>query len=426
MKLERAKGTRDFSPEEVMLRNDVIDIIRKTFEKYGYPPLETPTIERYDVVTAKGSISEEDDAFKELFTLEDNGKRKLAMRFEFTFQLARYIAMNPSIKLPFKRYQIGPVYRDGPIKTGRYREFMQCDADVIGDKSMYAEAELLAMAREVYEALELQVNLEVNSRKLLNDILDKAKVTEDKQESAIVAIDKLLKIGEDGVKKELLDRGLKAKQIKEILALIEIQGENEEKLVILQNKLGNSDGVKEVANLLDACRTFGVSVSFTPSLARGLGYYTGIIYEASPAEPMPVNCSLGAGGRWDEMVGKYLGNTKLNYPAVGFSFGLEPMMEVLKEKRGLNKQTPTKIYLIPIKNTEKVIPILQKLRSQGVNAAMDLQGKNLSKNLDYANVYNIPFVGIIGENELNQGKIQVKNMETGEEQLMTVDEISSL
>ncbi|MBW2998082.1 histidine--tRNA ligase [Candidatus Woesearchaeota archaeon] len=426
MNLDRAKGTRDFPPEEKILRDKVIDKIKRIYEKYGFSPLDTPTIARYDVMTAKGGMGEDSDAYKETFSLTDNGKRKLGLRFELTFQLARFIGMNPQMKLPFKRYQIGNVFRDGPIKAGRYREFTQCDADIVGSKRQIADAEILALINDVFNELELDVSLDVNNRKLLTEIMTYAGINESLQGSALISIDKLKKIKQDGVRGELEERGISDESITKVFELIDIEGSNEVKLNKIKEKVGECEAVLELEELFSLVKDFNIEISFEPTLARGLGYYTGTVFEVIPNDTSIVNCSLAGGGRWDKMVGKYLGNEKLNFPAVGVGVGLEPIMEIMKSKIGMDKKCTSKIFLIPIGTLSETIKIAQELRSKGVPTAMDLNKKGLSKNLDYANSWKIPYVGIIGENELAENKIQVKNMESGEEKLMTIEEITKL
>ena len=215
MKFATSRGVRDISPEEKILQNEVLSLITRTFETYGFAPLETPVIERYETLAAKSGAGEESDVLKETFKLTDQGKRKLGLRFEFTTSLARYMAMNPTIKLPFKRYEVGPVFRDGPIKLGRARQFWQADADTIGSSSMIAEAEQIALLDSVFRKLNFSYVIKVNNRKLLNGILKSAGI--DKTKEALIALDKLDKIGKAGVTKELEQNGYDTKQITKVL-----------------------------------------------------------------------------------------------------------------------------------------------------------------------------------------------------------------
>ena len=215
MELQTARGVRDIPPEEKIVKNKVVDTLRNAFEVYGFSPLETPIIERYETLAAKGGAGTSSDVMKETFKFKDPGKRNLGLRFELTTSLARFIGMNPQMKMPFKRYEIGAVFRDGPIKLGRYRQFWQCDVDIVGSKSMLSDAEVLSVVQTVFDNLSLDIVIKVNNRKLLNGILTQAGIK--KKEEAIIAVDKLDKIGVKGVSEELIQRGYKPKQIESIL-----------------------------------------------------------------------------------------------------------------------------------------------------------------------------------------------------------------
>src|SRR3989344_5867493 len=218
MKLQTARGVQDVPPEEKIVKNQVVDTLKEMFILYGFAPLETPILERYETLAAKFAAGEASDALKEIFKLKDQGKRNLGLRFDLTVPLARYVAMNPSLKLPFKRYAVGEVFRDGPIKLGRSREFWQMDVDTVGTVSMLAEAEILALAENAFFQLGLNVKIKINNRKLLNGILQQSGIN--KKEEAIIIIDKLDKIGVAGVSSELQAKGCTAGQIKAVLSLL--------------------------------------------------------------------------------------------------------------------------------------------------------------------------------------------------------------
>ncbi len=420
MKLQTAKGVQDIAPEEKIVKNKLVDTLKEVFEEYGFAPLETPIIERIETLTAKGGAGTSSDVSKETFQLSDQGKRKLGLRFELTTSLARFLAQNPQTKLPFKRYEVGPVFRDGPIKAGRMRQFWQCDIDTIGSKSMLADAELLAVVQKVFNQLEQDIIIKVNNRKLLNGILESAGF-KTKKEDAIVAIDKLEKIGVQGVTAELLDRGYKKKQIDSLFELIE-KGIS---LRDLEKKLENEEaltGIKELEELFGYLEIMGVkSAVFDVSLARGLGYYTGPIFEVF-AKSSKVTSSIAGGGRWDDMIGKFMGGGRV-VPAVGISFGLVPILEVMKEKEEFKKRTPAQVYIVPIKTVEKSLEIVQRMRDKGICTEFDLNGRGMGKNMQYANSLGIPFVAIIGEQELKQNKIMLRDMVTGDQELLSVAEV---
>ncbi|MFW5746655.1 MAG: histidine--tRNA ligase, partial [Nanoarchaeota archaeon] len=353
------------------------------------------------------------------------GGRDLGLRFEFTFALARYIAMNPQTKMPFKRYQMGPVFRDGPIKSGRYREFWQCDVDIVGSKKTMADAEIVLLADAVFKALDLAVAIEINNRKLLYEMMAYAGIAEEQQTSAIIIVDKLKKMGRDGVAQELKEKGLADGQIEKLMELLMLTGSNADMLKALQEKLPDSVGLSELEELFGWLDAAGVTYTFLPSLARGLGYYTGPIFEVFLTDEKLMSSSIAGGGRWDEMVGQYIGNPKMATPAVGISFGIEPIMEILKQKEGLEQQTTARFFIIPMGTEKKSLTIAQRLRSQGLRVAIDLNGRNMKKNLNYVNKLNIPYAIIIGQDELDAEKIKLKDMKSGDEQLIPVDEVQN-
>ena len=420
MKLETAKGVKDVLPIEKIQRQEIVDTLKRVFELYGYNPFDTPIIERYDTLTAKFTAGAGSDAEKEIFKLKDQGGRKLGLRYDLTVPFSRFIGMNPQMKMPFKRYQIGRVYRDGPIKLGRYREFWQCDVDVVGVKSMLADAEVLSLADNALRELKLKARIEVNNRKLLNGILEQVGVAKDK-ESAIIAIDKLAKYGKKVVADELKEKGVDKKAIDKVMDLISITGKNDEILSKVKKKVDNDigkEGIEELEELFSYLKKLGVKSELNLSLARGLGYYTGTVFEVF-LKDSNVKSSIAAGGRFDEMIGDFLGGNRA-YPAVGISFGLDVISDALNLKeKGAN--TITQAYLIPIKNTDKCLKILQTLRKEGVRADIDLIGRGISKNLDYANTIGVPYVIIAGNQELKAKKVKLKDMKSGKEKLLSLE-----
>jgi len=407
--IQTAKGVKDIEVEEKIQVNKVIKIITEVFEKYGFNPLQTPILERYETLAAKYAGGSE--ILKETFKLNDQGSRDLALRYDLTVPLARYIAMNPNLKMPFKRYEIGEVFRDGPIRANRYRQFTQCDADTAGSSSMLADAEFLAIASEFFSKLNLKFIIRVNNRKILNSILDYYKIPENKRETVILSIDKLDKIEVSGVKKELRKKGFK--NIDNLLNLIFTNDLNDIKKII-----GNKDGINEINDVLKYCKLLNVkNVKFDASLARGLSYYTGTIFEVYLVNS-EITSSIAAGGRYDNMIGNFIGNR--NIPAVGISFGINVIKDALKNE---NKKNVAEFYLIPINALDESLKILQKLRENNLKCDIDLNSRGISKNLEYVNSLNIPYSIFIGKEELNQNKIKLRDMKTGKEKLLTVTEL---
>lgn len=425
MELENSKGTRDFGPEDKILRNEVAGKLCSVFERYGFSPLETPILERYELLAAKAGAGEDSDALKEIFTLKDQGERKLGLKFEQTLSFARFIGMNPNLKMPFKRYEIGPVFRDGPIKLGRYRQFWQCDVDVVGCREMAIDAEIIMLALDAFKELGLDAFIEVNNRKILRGIIEFAGIKAGLADSVIISVDKLNKIGRDGVTKELEQKGIEDYKIAKLLSAFAASGSFDEKLAILGGILTGDvgkEGLKEIEEIFSFFSDDQKErVVFNAALARGLGYYTGTIFEGF-ARKSEVTSSICGGGRYDRMISGLL-KTEKEYPCVGISFGLDVISDVFRlAKKGDEKKSVVKAYVVPIKTLRECVRICQELRTAGINTDMDYLGRGISKNLGYTNDMNIPFAIIVGAKELEEKKIKLRDMKSGKEELLTVKE----
>lgn len=411
--VEMAKGTRDLNPDEALTKEYIINNIREVFKLYGFYPIENPSMERYETIASKYAGGSE--ILKETFKLLDQGGRELALRYDMTVPLARYIALNPNVKLPFKRYQIGQVYRDGPIKTGRYREFTQADADIVGSSNIIADAECVKLALDVFSRLKIKAEIKVNNRTLIDSILGYLGI--DNKKEVIIAIDKLEKIGEDEVKKELKAKGLNDDKIKKLFSIITAKGSNKEIISKAKKMLGENVGVKEIEMLLGYVKDKRVKVRL--SLARGLDYYTGNIFEAfSPA----INSSIAAGGRYDNMIGSFVGGNQ-KYPTVGISFGVDILLDILNKE---GKKTDTKVFIIPFNTEKKCLDIVKKLRDAGINSELDIMNRGVSKNLDYANQLGIRYVIFAGKKELSKSKLKLRDMQTGKESLISLKKVIDL
>ncbi|MBT7237434.1 histidine--tRNA ligase [Candidatus Woesearchaeota archaeon] len=431
MKLQLPKGMRDINPEDKILRDSITNELKKTFEVYGFNSLETPIVERFDILANKFGAGESSDAMKETFKLKDQGSRDLGLRFDLTVPLARYIAMNPNIKLPFKRYQIGEVFRDGPIKLGRYREFWQCDVDVVGTRNMLADAELIKLSLEVFQKLKLNASMEINNRKLLESLMKNAGVKKEKLQDTIIIIDKLQKLGLKGVKEEL-SKILDEKTLEEITKILKIEGTAQQIFDQLEPLIKGADGREGIEELKKLFSYFNKkqkeNIKLNLSLARGFGYYTGTIFEGFLNDSQ-VTSSICGGGRYDRMIGNYAGSGE--YPAVGISFGLDVISEAIKIENPDQIKTKVKIYVIPIKTTKEVIQkstseaikVIDKLRKEGIPVDMDITSRAISKNLDYVDKMDIPYALIIGKKEINQHKFTLRNMKSGKEKLISYEDL---
>ncbi len=380
MAFEAVKGFRDIEGEKAQRKIEIRNIIEQIFRSYGFQAVETPLIEQEDFV--KGN-NQNDEAVSDIFKLKDRGERKLALRYEFTFQLKR-LAQNK--KLPYKRYQVGEVFRDEPVAENRWRQFTQCDVDIIGS-SIKDEAEILSIASKVLEELGIDFAININNRKLLNEIMEKAGISKDK-EAVIREIDKLDKLSE----KEVRDNLKKYKAEK----LLEIFNKKEKDFEKYEN-------YKEIKALKEACKNYGVEVSFQPTLARGLSYYNGSVFEIKTKE---VKQTITAGG-------SYLVN---GIQSTGISFGLD-RLEVLAKLKSQNK----KVVIISFEQDKKSIELAEKLRKNNVICSV-MYGKP-TKALEYANAYSIENAVFIGEDEIKKKKFKFKNLKTGKEEFLSEKDI---
>jgi histidyl-tRNA synthetase len=415
-KLQRAKGTRDFLPENQIIREEIINVLRETFELFGYSPLETPILERFDILSAKYAGGAE--ILKETFKLKDQGGRELGLRYDLTVPLARVVGMNPQLKMPFKRYQVGEVFRDGPISLGRYRQFIQCDADIIGCKEITADAECINMVSTAFKKLGFDIEVKLNNRKILNKLLETLGVDKEKIDTVILSIDKLEKFGKEAVADELREKGIADKTVNSIMEAITIVGSDKEKLRKLKRIIGDCEGFDETKELIELLNIQKIDFILDVSLSRGLTYYTGTIFETF-IKNSSIKSSVCSGGRWDKMIGQFLG--KGEYPAIGISFGVDRIYDAVVEKEKPKIKTVTSVFVIPVgKTREECIKICEETRKARINTDMDLVGRGISKNLNYANSLGIPFVLFVGEDELKQNKVKLKDMESGKEQLISL------
>ena len=419
MKIERAKGTKDMSPEEEIVKQKIVGTLKEIFELYGFSPLDTPILERLSTLTAKYAGGSE--ITKEIFQLTDQGNRKLGLRFDLTVPLARFVAMNPNLKFPFKRYQLGLAFRDGPIKLGRYREFLQCDIDIVGSKDMLADAECVKLALDFFKKIGLKVNIEINNRKILDSLMEVLEIPEQEKESIMIIIDKLKKVSLDDIKKELKQKGMYYKQINKMLEIFQMQGSNAEKIAKLRKIVTSTglEGLDELEQIFKYVKN--KDLVFNISLARGLSYYTQTVFEAFVKDES-LKSSLAGGGRYDKMVGNFAGEKDI--PAVGIAFGIDTIIDALKVSKKLNPvKTVTEVFIIPIGVVKESVKLSDNLRKEGVNTEIDLMQRGISKNLDYANSLGIPFVIFVGKKELKEKKFKIKNMKTGKEKLLSEEKL---
>jgi histidyl-tRNA synthetase len=440
------KGTRDFSPVEMAKRNYIFNTIREVFYLYGFQQIETPSME--NLSTLMGKYGEEGD--KLLFKIQNSGDYfsgltdeellsrnavKLAskfcekgLRYDLTVPFARYVVMHrDEISFPFKRFQIQPVWRADRPQKGRYREFYQCDADVVGSNSLLNEVELVQMIDAVFGKFGIRVSIKINNRKILTGIAEIIGEA-DKIVDITVAIDKLDKIGLDNVNAELASKGIPQEAIDKLQPIILLSGSNEEKLATLKNILAASEtglkGVEESEFILKTVASLGVKseVELDLTLARGLNYYTGAIFEVKALD-VQIG-SISGGGRYDNLTGVF-GMDGMS--GVGISFGADRIYDVLNQLDlyPKNSVNATQLLFVNFGEAEAayVLPILSKVRAAGIRAEVYPDSTKMKKQMSYANSKAIPFVAIVGETEMNEGKVMLKNMTTGEQALITPDEL---
>jgi histidyl-tRNA synthetase len=427
MDLSPVRGSRDFLVEEKLLRDWASGTLKRVFERYGFNPIETPAIENWEVLSSKYAGGAE--ILKETYRLTDQGKRELGLRYDQTVPTCRVLAANPRLAMPFKRYSIAPVWRDGPVKLGRYREFYQCDMDIFGVSSQAAEAEIVAVLKDGFEALGIGCKLKISNRKVLDGLLEYCGVLPEQAGAVILSLDKLEKIGAREVQKEMEQKGVPAASAKKALELFEELDKlgNEKVLSKLEKILksgAGAEGLAELTQLLGYLKLYGIGGDFfeiKPSLARGLAYYSSTVFEGYEPGGI-IKSSICGGGRYDDMVGKFSGKEKV--PATGASFGFESICEILKDKVAKGekvegaRKTSVEVFVIPIKDQQFAFQASQELRKLGVNVAIDLLGRPISKNLDYCSKQGIPFAAIVGDKEAKERKVNLRNLQSGEEKLV--------
>lgn len=420
LELRNVKGCDDYGGENEIIRNYISDTLKKTFEKYGYKPLSTSSLCYYDLLALK--YNEDNDILKEIYRVTDQANRKLALRYDLTVPFAKYIALNQNIKLPFKRYEIGKVYRDGPVKLGRVREFVQCDVDCVGVEGQMVEAELLELYVEGFKKLGIDVIIKYNNRKILTGLIEKCKISESKIADTITIIDKFEKLSREEITQEFKNIGLVIEQIDELINYMNMDFEQIKEVFKETKNYELKNGIQEVAELNKYIEELNLSkyVKFTATLARGQEYYTGTIFEVYQKNG-EVKSSIGGGGRYDNMIGDFIGNGK-KYPAVGISFGLDAIFAILKDNKSLIKNMKD-VYIIPMNDKSQALKIAAILRNQNKKVDIEMSGRKIKKSFEYANKENIPFVIVVGDDELERGKVILKDMKTGEQKEIDIKDI---
>lgn len=417
MKDQNVKGTQDYLPDDEMVRKEIIKVLEDTFVQYGCKPLETPILNYTEILASKYGGGAE--ILEEMYTLSDRGGRDLALRYDLTIPFAKVVAMNPGIRMPFKRYEIGKVFRDGPVKTGRFREFTQCDVDMVGVESQIAEAELMKMALDAFNKLGLNVIIQFNNRKLLTGMLEFFETDNKWINKVVLILDKLEKTGLEAVLAELTELGLQASTIKLIEQFL-IESNNKSYSYFEQASQKNiivKQGIEELKELEMYLEYLDLKEQcvFNPFLARGLEIYTGTIYEIFLADQSSIKSSIGSGGRYDNAIGGLMG-TEESFSTVGISFGLDVIYSAISSSNNIfTKNTYVDFYIIPLNTKKESLLLACYLRRKGYNVELELGNKKIGKALDKANKEKIRTVIIIGEDEVKNNQFKIKDMVSGEE-----------
>jgi histidyl-tRNA synthetase len=446
------KGTRDFSPAEVAKRNYIIENIQHQFKKFGFQPIETPSFENSD--TLMGKYGEEGDrlifkilnsgdflrkADEKAYTEKDSLKitssiSEKALRYDLTVPFARYVVQHQNeIEFPFKRYQIQPVWRADRPQKGRFREFFQCDADVVGSDSLWQEVEFVQLYDAVFTALNLKgVTIKINNRKILSGFAEVIG-EKDKLMDFTVALDKLDKIGEEGVKREMLEKGISEAALDKIQPIFSLNGDFSEKIDVLKQILTTSEtgkaGISELEFIQRAILSMPLKtaiIDLDVTLARGLNYYTGAIFEVAAPQEVKMG-SIGGGGRYDDLTGIF---GLKNMSGVGISFGLDRIFLVLEELELFPPAVTGNTRVLFINFGEKealyALKAVRKLREKNVTAELFPDSAKMKKQMNHANKRNIPFVVLAGEEEMAQEKYTLKNMKSGEQQTVNAEELKAI
>lgn len=451
MKIQNVKGGYDFLPKEQKIRNYINDTLKETFLEYGYNPIETPILCYLDILTDK--YDENNDIVKEIYKLSDQGDRSLGLRYDLTVPFAKFIAINKNeITLPFKRFEINKVFRDGPIKVGRDREFTQCDVDVVGLGGQLIEAELISLYVSAFKKLDIPIDIKYNSRKLMTGLILESGVEEELVSGVTTLIDKKDKMSDMEFKEMLLEYGLSSSIIGKLFTYFNASLDYLKTLFMVTDNKLIKEGLEELSLLNYYLYSLGIDEDcvFDSSLARGQNYYTGNVFEVYDKEKR-LTGSIGGGGRYDNMITDFIKDGN-EYPAVGISFGLTSIFELLKNREDFKDKGIVDFYIIPIMGEPKKaidiyedlpaeydedsiiesnadiksLEIANKLRDLGYYVELDMTGKKMKKSLDFANKSKIPYVIIIGDAEINNNVITVKDMFNKNSFNISLDNIDSI
>ncbi len=424
--IQNVKGTSDYIGDEQRLRRRIRNLLEQQFGRFGYEEADTSVLSELDWLTSKYGGGEE--ITREIYRLSDQRGRELGLRYDLTMPLARLLTLHPGIRLPYRRFELGKVFRDGPTKRGRLREFWQCDADVIGIEGPEAELELFQLAMQTFARLDMAITIRWNNRKLLAEVLDALGIPDSLHASTMLTLDKLAKITRSELEAELVGKGLPAPSLRLLMELIERSdaGLSLSDVIAtygLEEAAGASEAL-QLIRLLDGLDMNGIC-QFDLFLSRGLSFYTGTVYEIFDASGQYTS-SLGSGGRYDGMIGKLAGREELELHAVGLSFGLESIMELYRQQpemqRLSSEQSLRRIAVLPLGDTlTDVLRIAGELREAGITVEMDTSRRRLGKLLGSLYARGIRHIVLVGETEIARGEVVVRDLALGEEAVLPIE-----
>ena len=416
---QNLKGTTDYYGKDQLIRNKITDTLKETFIKYNYQPLDSTVLYNYDILAYKYKDGAE--ILNEMYTLTDQGNRQLGLRYDLTIPFCKFIANQKDLRLPLKRYEIGKVFRNGPVKTGRCREFYQCDVDVVGISGQVIEAEQMQMVVDIFTKLGIDINIKWNNRKLMSIIIEDSNISKDKVEEVIGIIDKIEKISRQDFIKELskieIDEETANKLLdnfnKSLTDYIETY-ENDERVVA-------SEAIQEIKTLSSYIEKLNLSdnTTFTPTLARGLSIYTSTVFEFFDKKER-LTCSLGGGGRYDKIITDFIDDGNI-YPAVGLSFGLEPIYTIIKDE--MSSDNLIDVYIIPMGTEVESLMLARNLRQNNINVIVEMNNRKLKKCFEYASKENIKYVIVVGSDEIQENMYTIKDMTTSEQLKLPYNEL---
>ena len=416
---QNLKGTTDYYGKDQLIRNKITDTLKETFIKYNYQPLDSTVLYNYDILAYKYKDGAE--ILNEMYTLTDQGNRRLGLRYDLTIPFCKFIANQKDLRLPLKRYEIGKVFRNGPVKTGRCREFYQCDVDVVGISGQVIEAEQMQMVVDIFTKLGIDINIKWNNRKLMSIIIEDSNISKDKVEEVIGIIDKIEKISRQDFIKELskieIDEETANKLLdnfnKSLADYIETY-ENDERVVACE-------AIQEIKTLSSYIEKLNLSdnTTFTPTLARGLSIYTSTVFEFFDKKER-LTCSLGGGGRYDKIITDFIDDGNI-YPAVGLSFGLEPIYTIIKDE--MSSDNLIDAYIIPMGTEVESLMLARNLRQNNINVIVEMNNRKLKKCFEYASKENIKYVIVVGSDEIQENMYTIKDMTTSEQLKLPYNEL---